>query len=783
MKNPVFANVYVDYWDDHEVSDCIHFLTKVFPFMSNKLNNNWKCPIYSSRLNIVFLSKFTDVNRELLLPLNFNKKTDISRGNIKFTATAINSKQFTGHVIYHFECMRKRYMYFGNTCLSPVLLRDLEILFKDNIIDILYLDSTYLQVSQYFSLESATREIIKLLGCSNNNIIMALRPLEMEDLLVNIASKGYSVHIGPRRLQLLELQGANVFFTSSKDVNLRIVDKEHCEDIDRCYRRSIEKKILTIIPSALYTINEAEELKKVGVQIICYADAITSTDFRNLLKVIKIKQLVGIDEKCDQIFLNNFLKCTLSSISSNNLFMPSMNAGTDFEDREEKDHSLAPNDVQYNSENFNNSISSPSEMFIPQVPLKKTLFSKNKNIDHLYTNTQDAFIPLASSSQRLSDSIRTGDVHVDGSELLAPSAPSSISKPLGNIVTSQNNMNRFVKDYVNDVRNHKNKLNRLHLVNLFAGNSMNRTASISKSKHLVEKCVQTDAMIEDTHFTKDELNGDTNKFNNQESLLNYHKKNAEYSKLDGSLIDIVISSTESESSSEESVIQNISTELIMVHEASHVTTSSNKLQESMTISKDVSHTNKDILETENAMIENEHSTKAKLNGKKNKLNNQNPLKCHKQNADDSKLDGSLMDIVISCSEPESSSDESIIPNISTELIMVHETFHAKTSSNKLQDNMSIVKDISEIENVQDTFSDSDISSQSEQSYFSRISEINEELFTINQLDELELMSEAGTKNAPRISSQNISVCNSDDHDSFASMEDDIDLSDISLIYS
>lgn len=65
---------------------------------------------------------------------------------------------------------------------------------------------------------------------------MALRPLEMEDLLVNIASKGYSVHIGPRRLQLLELQGANVFFTSSKDVNLRIVDKEHCEDIDRCYR-------------------------------------------------------------------------------------------------------------------------------------------------------------------------------------------------------------------------------------------------------------------------------------------------------------------------------------------------------------------------------------------------------------------------------------------------------------------------------------------------------------------------------------------------------------------
>lgn len=58
----------------------------------------------------------------------------------------------------------------------------------------------------------------------------------MEDLLVKIAIKGHTIHIGSKRLHLLKLLKKDTNFTKGKDVNLRVVESNTCKDLETCFR-------------------------------------------------------------------------------------------------------------------------------------------------------------------------------------------------------------------------------------------------------------------------------------------------------------------------------------------------------------------------------------------------------------------------------------------------------------------------------------------------------------------------------------------------------------------
>lgn len=65
---------------------------------------------------------------------------------------------------------------------------------------------------------------------------MPLELLGMKDLLVRIARKGHTVHIGRKRLLLLKLLGNDRNFTKSLEVKLRVVESETSQDIQKCFR-------------------------------------------------------------------------------------------------------------------------------------------------------------------------------------------------------------------------------------------------------------------------------------------------------------------------------------------------------------------------------------------------------------------------------------------------------------------------------------------------------------------------------------------------------------------
>lgn len=338
---------------------------------------------------------------------------------------------------------------------------------------------------------------------------MAMDPLGMEDLLVYLALQGISVHVGQRRLQFLELQGANLNFTD-KEARLRVVNKEHCNNINRCYRylilklcimpylsylfihiyercflftfklissyfrRFVQKRIITVIPSVLYSVYHMERLKKLGIYILCYADIITPSRLCDFLQIVNTKKLVSCNENMSQVELTHYLRKMMTLHRALCKVTPVTSV-----QRIKKDFIISGNSLQ-SVVSEEQHVANASRVDQRQANVKNGIFSRDKSITHLFTNTQEEFIPLATSTQRL--------LQPKSSQI-----PSKRPKEYFQ-TTSGNNMNRFVVDYVNNEANRKNKLNRLHLANIFNANSVNRIASISKSKRVVEKCIQTEEL-------------------------------------------------------------------------------------------------------------------------------------------------------------------------------------------------------------------------------------------------------------------------------------------------
>lgn len=71
---------------------------------------------------------------------------------------------------------------------------------------------------------------------SSRKSVVSLETLGMEDLLVKIAIKGHTIHIGSKRLHLLKLLKKDTNFTKGKDVNLRVVESNTCKDLETCFR-------------------------------------------------------------------------------------------------------------------------------------------------------------------------------------------------------------------------------------------------------------------------------------------------------------------------------------------------------------------------------------------------------------------------------------------------------------------------------------------------------------------------------------------------------------------
>ncbi|XP_026469791.1 uncharacterized protein LOC113373730 [Ctenocephalides felis] len=144
-------------------------------------------------------------------------------------------------------------------------------------IDTLICDSSIIDVPVDFNVQNAADKIESIIrNYSNMKIVISMDTFGMEDLLFEIACRGYSVYTGCSRNAFLRIQNADSYFTTSRDAVLRVVNKAFCVNIDDCYRRYMNKNIITIIPSAMYSVKEMLDLRKVGVHIVNYEDRSTA---------------------------------------------------------------------------------------------------------------------------------------------------------------------------------------------------------------------------------------------------------------------------------------------------------------------------------------------------------------------------------------------------------------------------------------------------------------------------------------------------------------------------
>ncbi|XP_026469519.1 uncharacterized protein LOC113373439 [Ctenocephalides felis] len=146
-------------------------------------------------------------------------------------------------------------------------------------IDTLICDSSIIDVPVDFNVQNAADKIESIIrNYSNMKIVISMDTFGMEDLLFEIACRGYSVYTGCSRNAFLRIQNADSYFTTSRDAVLRVVNKAFCVNIDDCYRRYMNK---------MYSVKEMLDLRKVGVHIVNYEDRTTAQASYHLIKLVK----------------------------------------------------------------------------------------------------------------------------------------------------------------------------------------------------------------------------------------------------------------------------------------------------------------------------------------------------------------------------------------------------------------------------------------------------------------------------------------------------------------
>ncbi|XP_026469182.1 uncharacterized protein LOC113373064 [Ctenocephalides felis] len=192
--------------------------------------------------------------------------------------------------MYRFTCNDQDYLYTGKLCITSNILNNSYIkdLGEKEQIDTLICDSSIIDVPVDFNVQNAADKIESIIrNYSNMKIVISMDTFGMEDLLFEIACRGYSVYTGCSRNAFLRIQNADSYFTTSRDAVLRVVNKAFCVNIDDCYRRYMNKNIITIIPSAMYSVKEMLDLRKVGVHIVNYEDRTTAQALYQLIKLVK----------------------------------------------------------------------------------------------------------------------------------------------------------------------------------------------------------------------------------------------------------------------------------------------------------------------------------------------------------------------------------------------------------------------------------------------------------------------------------------------------------------
>lgn len=134
------------------------------------------------------------------------------------------------------------------------------------------------------------------------------------------------------------------------------------------FRRYIKNQVHHILVSPFYSLSEVFDLRKLGIHVIPYSDNTTSKALSNILKIIKPKNIMDCNESNPKPdLLMNHLLISRTNLSLESFYL--INA-----QRLSLGSNVSPNLIT----------------LVPDVP---------ENIAHLYTDTQESFVPLATSSQ------------------------------------------------------------------------------------------------------------------------------------------------------------------------------------------------------------------------------------------------------------------------------------------------------------------------------------------------------------------------------------------------
>ncbi|XP_026469839.1 uncharacterized protein LOC113373778 [Ctenocephalides felis] len=158
------------------------------------------------------------------------------------------------------------YLYTGKLCITSNILNSSYIkdLGEKEQIDTLICDSSIIDVPVDFNVQNAADKIESIIrNYSNMKIVISMDTFGMEDLLFEIACRGYPVYTGCSRNAFLRIQNADSYFTTSRDAVLRVVNKAFCVNIDDVTENSIAEPVKqedVKVPDVLVKISSSSDL-------------------------------------------------------------------------------------------------------------------------------------------------------------------------------------------------------------------------------------------------------------------------------------------------------------------------------------------------------------------------------------------------------------------------------------------------------------------------------------------------------------------------------------------